>query len=63
MHGLTGLVERRAVFKLIMLTSPTRIKYLPERVARDEVLTVPRELAPQAGFNVLRNGEIGQEIN
>jgi hypothetical protein len=64
MHGLTGLVERRdgPVFKL-MLTSPTRIKYLPERVTSDEVLTVPRELAPQAGFNALRNGKIRQEMN
>jgi hypothetical protein len=66
MHGLTELVARYdgigPVFKLL-LTSPTRIKNLPERVAKDEVLSVPRDVPPQAGLSVLRNGEIRQEMS
>ncbi|KAH6670808.1 hypothetical protein B0J14DRAFT_545435 [Halenospora varia] len=67
MHGFTELVARDdgigPVFKLL-LTSPTRINNLPEGVAKDEILSVPREVPPQAGLSVLRNGKIRQnEIN
>jgi hypothetical protein len=66
MHGLTELVARYdgtgPVFKLL-LTSPTRIKNVPDRVAKDEVLSVSREVPPQAGLSVLRNGKIRQEAS
>jgi hypothetical protein len=65
-HALAELGARDVAmgptFKL-MLTSPTRIKHLPERVSKEEVLSVPRELAPQSGFSALRNGKIRVEMS
>jgi hypothetical protein len=64
MNGLTELVYNGTgpVFKLL-LTSPTRIKNLPERVAKDEVLIVSRDVPPQSGLSVLRDGKISQEAS
>ncbi|KAH7385088.1 hypothetical protein BKA64DRAFT_646518 [Cadophora sp. MPI-SDFR-AT-0126] len=63
MHGLTELAKNKdgigPVFKLLM-TSSTRIKNLPEKVAKDEILNVPKVLRPQTGLSVLRNGKIRQ---
>ena len=65
MESFTGLVagdDSGPVFKL-MVTSPTRIRYLPEQVTKDEILSVPREVPPQSGLSVLRNGKVRQEAS
>ena len=49
------------VFKRL-LSSPTRIRHLLG-VEKEEVLNVPREVPPQSGLNVLRNGKVRQEAN
>lgn len=47
----------------LLVTSPTRIRHLPEGVAKDEVLSVPRDVPSQSGLSVLRNGKVRQEIS
>jgi hypothetical protein len=65
MESFTGLAAGDAggpVFKL-MVTSPTRTRYLPEQVMEDEILSVPREVPPQSGLSLLRNGKVRHDAS